>query len=166
MLCVLSIHRHPHRHRRDDDRRRHLGQCREREHPPTRLTDSPARRPSRGCHGQSRRARPRPADAVVAPATGCGRRATDWSPPASIATRHRRSPPALIGGNRDLHRVDTALTVAQVDVETWRLTLDGAVDRPRHWTFDDLLARGLVERDITLNCVSNEVGGPYVGTAR
>lgn len=51
-------------------------------------------------------------------------------------------------------------------METWRLTLDGAVDRPRHWTFDDLLARGLVERDITLNCVSNEVGGPYVGTAR
>ncbi|RLP94703.1 molybdopterin-binding oxidoreductase [Micromonospora sp. BL4] len=68
--------------------------------------------------------------------------------------------------NRDFYRVDTALTVPQVDLETWRLTLDGAVDRPRTWTFDDLLARGLVERDITLNCVSNEVGGPYVGTAR
>ncbi|MET7950857.1 molybdopterin-dependent oxidoreductase [Micromonospora sp. NPDC005324] len=68
--------------------------------------------------------------------------------------------------NRDFYRVDTALTVPQVDVETWRLTVDGAIDRPRTWTFDDLLARGLVERDITLNCVSNEVGGPYVGTAR
>ncbi|WP_433125275.1 molybdopterin-dependent oxidoreductase [Micromonospora sp. CA-240977] len=68
--------------------------------------------------------------------------------------------------NRDFYRVDTALTVPQVDLETWRLTLDGAVDRPRTWTFDDLIARGLVERDITLNCVSNEVGGPYIGTAR
>ncbi|MET8526532.1 molybdopterin-dependent oxidoreductase [Micromonospora sp. NPDC005172] len=68
--------------------------------------------------------------------------------------------------NRDFYRVDTALTVPQVDVKTWRLTLDGAVDRPRTWKFEDLLARGLVERDITLNCVSNEVGGPYIGTAR
>ncbi|WP_436971501.1 molybdopterin-dependent oxidoreductase [Micromonospora vinacea] len=68
--------------------------------------------------------------------------------------------------NRDFYRVDTALTVPQVDLETWRLTVNGAVDRPRTWTFDDLVARGLVERDITLNCVSNEVGGPYVGSAR
>ncbi|MFE9192992.1 molybdopterin-dependent oxidoreductase [Micromonospora sp. NPDC007208] len=73
---------------------------------------------------------------------------------------------AFLTPNRDFYRVDTALTVPQVDVETWRLTLDGAVDRPRTWTFDELLARGVVERDITLNCVSNEVGGPYVGTAR
>ncbi|WP_433261725.1 molybdopterin-dependent oxidoreductase [Micromonospora vinacea] len=73
---------------------------------------------------------------------------------------------AFLTPNRDFYRVDTALTVPQVDVATWRLTLGGAVDRPRTWTFDDLLARGLVERDITLNCVSNEVGGPYIGTAR
>ena len=33
-------------------------------------------------------------------------------------------------------------------------------------TFDDLLAMPLIERDITLTCVSNEVGGPYVGGAR
>ncbi|WP_412101380.1 molybdopterin-dependent oxidoreductase [Micromonospora ureilytica] len=72
----------------------------------------------------------------------------------------------FLTANRDFYRVDTALTVPQVDVKTWRLTLDGAVDRPRTWTFDDLLARGVVERDITLNCVSNEVGGPYIGTAR
>ncbi|MFF0232462.1 molybdopterin-dependent oxidoreductase [Micromonospora sp. NPDC005254] len=73
---------------------------------------------------------------------------------------------AFVTPNRDFYRVDTALTVPQVDLETWRLTLDGAVDRPRTWRFEDLLARGLVERDITLNCVSNEVGGPYIGTAR
>ena len=33
-------------------------------------------------------------------------------------------------------------------------------------TFDDLAAMSTVERDITLTCVSNEVGGPYVGAAR
>ncbi len=44
--------------------------------------------------------------------------------------------------------------------------IDGEVDRPYTLTFDDLLAMPLVERDITLTCVSNEVGGPYVGAAR
>jgi DMSO/TMAO reductase YedYZ molybdopterin-dependent catalytic subunit len=74
--------------------------------------------------------------------------------------------PAYVTANRDFYRVDTALTVPQVDARTWRLTLRGAVDRPATFTFDDLLGRPLLERDITLNCVSNEVGGPYVGTAR
>ncbi|MET9428959.1 MULTISPECIES: hypothetical protein [unclassified Streptomyces] len=32
-------------------------------------------------------------------------------------------------------------------------------------TFQDLLDRELVERDIALACVSNEVGGPYAGHA-
>lgn len=31
---------------------------------------------------------------------------------------------------------------------------------------DELLRRPMTERDITLNCVSSEVGGPYIGTAR
>ena len=40
------------------------------------------------------------------------------------------------------------------------------VDRELRLTFADLLDRRLIERDITLTCVSNEVGGPYVGNAR
>ncbi|GIJ47960.1 oxidoreductase [Virgisporangium aliadipatigenens] len=66
----------------------------------------------------------------------------------------------------DFYRVDTALSVPQVDVGTWRLRLRGAVERPATFTFEDLLRRPLIERDITLNCVSNEVGGPYVGSGR
>jgi DMSO/TMAO reductase YedYZ molybdopterin-dependent catalytic subunit len=68
--------------------------------------------------------------------------------------------------NADFYRVDTALTVPQVDAATWSLRISGMVDRPLTLSFADLLARPLVERDITLTCVSNEVGGPYVGTAR
>ncbi|MFC7641278.1 molybdopterin-dependent oxidoreductase [Streptosporangium lutulentum] len=48
----------------------------------------------------------------------------------------------------------------------WRLRIHGLVDRPVELTFDDLLARPLAERDITLTCVSNEVGGPYAYHAR
>ena len=40
------------------------------------------------------------------------------------------------------------------------------MERPYSLTFAELLAMPLVERDITLTCVSNEVGGPYVGGAR
>jgi DMSO/TMAO reductase YedYZ molybdopterin-dependent catalytic subunit len=69
--------------------------------------------------------------------------------------------------NGEFYRVDTALVVPQVDATTWRLRIHGkGVQRPGSYSFDDLLRRELVERDITLTCVSNEVGGPYVGTAR
>ncbi|MFD9467996.1 molybdopterin-dependent oxidoreductase [Streptomyces goshikiensis] len=69
--------------------------------------------------------------------------------------------------NRDFYRVDTALVVPRVDAGTWRLRIHGkGVARPRTHTLDQLLARPLIERDITLTCVSNEVGGPYIGNAR
>ncbi|MFJ1606273.1 molybdopterin-dependent oxidoreductase [Streptomyces sp. NPDC088253] len=69
--------------------------------------------------------------------------------------------------NRRFYRVDTALVVPRVDVSRWRLRLHGkGVRRPLELRFQDLLDRELVERDITLTCVSNEVGGPYVGNAR
>ncbi|MFF9915569.1 molybdopterin-dependent oxidoreductase [Streptomyces sp. NPDC013457] len=69
--------------------------------------------------------------------------------------------------NRDFYRVDTALTVPKVDARTWRLRIHGlGVTRPRTYTLEQLLARPLIERDITLTCVSNEVGGPYIGNAR
>lgn len=68
--------------------------------------------------------------------------------------------------NRDFYRVDTNLVVPRVDVDRWSLTIDGDVDQRLELSFDDLLAMPLVERDITLTCVSNEVGGKYVGAAR
>ncbi|WP_030389347.1 sulfite oxidase [Streptomyces sp. NRRL S-241] len=68
---------------------------------------------------------------------------------------------------RDFYRVDTALAVPRIDAGTWRLRIHGkGVARPRTYTLDDLLARPLIERDITLTCVSNEVGGSYLGNAR
>ncbi|MFE0641913.1 molybdopterin-dependent oxidoreductase [Streptomyces sp. NPDC058877] len=73
----------------------------------------------------------------------------------------------FITPNKDFYRVDTALVVPKVDADTWRLRIHGkGVARPRTFTLDDLLARPMIERDITLTCVSNEVGGPYAGNAR
>ena len=66
----------------------------------------------------------------------------------------------------DFYRVDTRLTLPTVDVEDWTLTIDGDVEQEVTLTFDELTKMRVVERDITLTCVSNEVGGPYVGGAR
>ena len=68
--------------------------------------------------------------------------------------------------NSDFYRVDTNLVVPNVDVSTWSLAVGGMVDRPYMLTFDELLAMPMVERDLTLTCVSNEVGGQYAGNAR
>ena len=68
--------------------------------------------------------------------------------------------------NADFYRVDTALTVPAVDPGTWTLRVGGMVDRPYSLSYADLLALPLVERDLTLTCVSNEVGGQYAGNAR
>ncbi len=66
---------------------------------------------------------------------------------------------------RDFYRIDTALSVPRLDASAWRLRLHGLVDREIELSFRDLLAMPLVERTITLTCVSNEVGGTLAGTA-
>ncbi|MCX4985161.1 molybdopterin-dependent oxidoreductase [Streptomyces sp. NBC_00572] len=69
--------------------------------------------------------------------------------------------------NRDFYRVDTALVVPRVDADRWRLRVHGSgVREELTLTLPELMTRRIVERDITLACVSNEVGGPYVGNAR
>jgi DMSO/TMAO reductase YedYZ molybdopterin-dependent catalytic subunit len=71
--------------------------------------------------------------------------------------------------NQDFYRIDTALLVPRLTAQEWRLRIHGMVGREVTLTFDDLLQErmgALVERDITLACVSNEVGGDLVGNAR
>ncbi|MGW7094637.1 molybdopterin-dependent oxidoreductase [Streptomyces sp. NPDC054874] len=69
--------------------------------------------------------------------------------------------------NDSFYRVDTALVIPKVDAGSWRLRIHGkGVRRDLEFTYQDLLARPLIEREITLCCVSNEVGGPYIGHAK
>ena len=66
----------------------------------------------------------------------------------------------------DFYRVDTALTIPQVDATSWQLRIHGKVDKPLTIRYGELLKMPLIERDITLCCVSNPVGGEYIGNAR
>jgi DMSO/TMAO reductase YedYZ molybdopterin-dependent catalytic subunit len=68
--------------------------------------------------------------------------------------------------NAEFYRIDTALTVPQVSVNDWTLRIHGMVDRQLELSFDEFLDRELIEADITLTCVSNEIGGGLLGTAR
>lgn len=86
------------------------------------------------------------------------------TPALSFAEPQRLSP--LVTPNRDFYQIDTALAIPDVDVRDWRLRVHGMVDQPFSISYDELLAMPLVERDVTLVCVSNLVGGPLVGNAR
>ncbi|CAL9497557.1 Protein-methionine-sulfoxide reductase catalytic subunit MsrP [Nocardiopsis dassonvillei] len=66
----------------------------------------------------------------------------------------------------EFYRIDTALTVPRPDPSRWRLRVHGMVDRPFEIDLDELLRLPLVEADITLTCVSNQVGGDLAGNAR
>jgi DMSO/TMAO reductase YedYZ molybdopterin-dependent catalytic subunit len=68
--------------------------------------------------------------------------------------------------NSDFYRIDTALVVPQLDPKTWRLKIHGMVKTPMTLTYEQLIARPMVERYITMACVSNEVGGDLIGTAK
>lgn len=72
----------------------------------------------------------------------------------------------LFTANEEFFRIDTALTVPRVDPTDWSLEVRGMVERPFRLSYDELLAMPHVETDITLSCVSNEVGGNLVGNAR
>ena len=68
--------------------------------------------------------------------------------------------------NASFYRVDTDLVLPEVAPETWTLRIDGMVDREIELSFAELLRMPLTETDITLVCVSNQVGGTYAGNAR
>ncbi len=106
---------------------------------------------------------------------------TDAIAPSNITLPTPANPlPALVQGiegkvkglttfrtpNADFYRIDTALVIPRVDPDSWELTIDGEVDKPFKLTYADILKMDLIEKDITMCCVSNEVGGSYIGGAR
>lgn len=67
--------------------------------------------------------------------------------------------------NDDFYRIDTALSFPTVDLSEWRLRIGGMVDNEIELSYDDISALTQIERTITICCVSNEIGGPYIGNA-
>jgi DMSO/TMAO reductase YedYZ molybdopterin-dependent catalytic subunit len=72
----------------------------------------------------------------------------------------------LFTPNETFYRIDTALSIPNISVESWRLRIDGMVGKPRTFTYAELTSRPVFELDDTIACVSNAVGGNLIGNAR
>ncbi|MEY4251418.1 MAG: hypothetical protein RL691_299 [Actinomycetota bacterium] len=72
---------------------------------------------------------------------------------------------SFITPNDDFYRIDTALSFPNVNLEKWKLRIHGLVDQEITLSYADIAAMPQVEKVITICCVSNEIGGPYIGNA-
>jgi DMSO/TMAO reductase YedYZ molybdopterin-dependent catalytic subunit len=63
------------------------------------------------------------------------------------------------------YRIHTAIVVPAIEPKDWTLRIHGMVEREITLTYADLLDRQFTEAWVTLNCVSNEVGGDLIGNA-
>lgn len=72
--------------------------------------------------------------------------------------------PSFITDSADFYRVDVALSVPQLSRDEWRLRIHGMVDRQITYSFADLSRFEVVEKAVTLTCVSNPVGGELIST--
>jgi DMSO/TMAO reductase YedYZ molybdopterin-dependent catalytic subunit len=105
----------------------------------------------------SRRAVTAARGAVALPAAG--------SRPALPADVQAPGAVAYVTPNNDFYRIDTSLFPPQIDPATWHLRIFGRVRSPITITWNDLLRRPMVQRYVTLACVSNEVGGDLISNA-
>ncbi|OBB01395.1 oxidoreductase [Mycobacteriaceae bacterium 1482268.1] len=73
--------------------------------------------------------------------------------------------PSFVTSNADFYRIDTALSVPQLSRADWQLKIHGMVDREVTYRFEDLERFEVVEKVVTLTCVSNPVGGELISNA-
>ncbi|HEY0814787.1 MAG TPA: molybdopterin-dependent oxidoreductase [Pseudonocardia sp.] len=103
-------------------------------------------------------------DAVTAQLAGATYAERAVAPPAAAAFPQLGTP-TFLTNNSDFYRIDTALRIPTLSTASWQLHIHGMVDREVTLSFADLLKRPLVERTITLTCVSNPIGGNLISTA-
>ena len=93
---------------------------------------------------------PRPTETIAAPSSG---------------TYSDQGLTPYITPNADFYRIDTALRSPRVDASSWSLTLSGLVDNEFSIGYHELLAMDSISVPVTIQCVSNEVGGDLIGNA-
>ena len=65
----------------------------------------------------------------------------------------------------DFYLIDTAYIKPTIEPADWQLRIHGMVERELLLSYNDLIAREITQDWITLNCVSNPVGGDLIGNA-
>jgi len=87
-------------------------------------------------------------------------------PPPEDASINLPGMPKLITPASSFYLIDTALSSPRIDVNSWKLSVKGAVENPVEFSYKDLLGMPTREADITLSCVSNTVGGGLISNGR
>ena len=71
-----------------------------------------------------------------------------------------------ITANESFYRIDISTRKPRLVPETWRLELNGLVNRPLSLTLDEIRAMPSISYHHTLSCISNRIGGDLIGTTR
>jgi DMSO/TMAO reductase YedYZ molybdopterin-dependent catalytic subunit len=67
--------------------------------------------------------------------------------------------------NEDFYRIDINTVPPHVDASTWRLEIAGLVYTPLSLTLDEIRARPALSQVVTMQCISNRVGGDLTSTS-
>jgi DMSO/TMAO reductase YedYZ molybdopterin-dependent catalytic subunit len=88
--------------------------------------------------------------------------------PETLAAR-----PAPVKGTRpelthndDFYRIDINTRAPVVDANDWRLEITGLVDSPLFLSLDEIRALPSQTQALTMQCISNRIGGDLTGTTR
>ena len=65
----------------------------------------------------------------------------------------------------EFYLIDTSFVKPAIEPKDWTLRIHGMVEREITLTYEELIEKEFTEAWITLNCVSNEVGGDLIGNA-
>ena len=63
------------------------------------------------------------------------------------------------------YRIDINPIIPQVDSKSWNLTIKGLVEKPLTINYDQIKSMPTVEEYVTLECISNKIGGDLISTA-
>ena len=129
---------------------------------PLNLPESPAAKPAQGGEGSNEGSNEGGKEGGAQKAV----KHETLPPPPEDASIDVPGMPDLITPASSFYLIDTALVSPRIDVNTWKLSVKGAVDNPVEFSYKDLLGMSTRESDITLSCVSNPVGGGLVSNGR
>ncbi len=90
------------------------------------------------------------------------------SPPEEVLAN--RIPPAPgvrpeVTATEDFFEVGIRSLPPHIELDIWRLQIDGLVNRPLSLTLEELRSLPAVSQYVTLACISNPIGGSLIGTA-
>ena len=63
------------------------------------------------------------------------------------------------------YRIDINPIVPEVDVNSWNLLIKGMVGNPLKLSYEEIKSMSSIEEFVTLECISNKIGGDLTGTA-